>query len=180
MSLKSNFELMAEYNQGMNENIYQAASKLSESYLAKDQCAFFGSIINTLNHILVGDTIWLQRFANHLEYFPVLDYVRELETPKSLNTVLYSEFSTLKEKREQMDELIKLFIKELTGEVISEPFSYKNTKGQAFTKNFGHVLQHFFNHQTHHRGQVSTLLFQQGIDVGVTDLLVNIPNASKV
>ena len=176
MSLKSNFELMAEYNQGMNENIYQAASKLSETDLAKDQGAFFGSIINTLNHILVGDTIWLQRFANHLEVFSVLDYVRALESPKSLDAILYSEIGVLKEKRERMDEVIKLFTKELTEKAISEPFSYKNTKGQAFIKNFGHVLQHFFNHQTHHRGQVSTLLYQQGIDIGVTDLLVNVPN----
>ncbi|MDO6508447.1 DinB family protein [Colwellia sp. 4_MG-2023] len=176
MSLKLNFELMAEYNQGINENIYQAASKLSETNLAKDQGVFFGSIINTLNHILVGDTIWLQRFANHLESYPALDYVRALETPKSLDTILYSEFGTLKEKREKMDKVIKLFTKELTDKAISEPLSYKNTNGQAFIKNFGHVLQHFFNHQTHHRGQVSTLLYQQGIDIGVTDLLVNIPN----
>jgi uncharacterized damage-inducible protein DinB len=177
MSLKSNFELMADYNQGMNNNIYQASSKLSEADLAKNQGAFFGSIINTLNHILVGDTIWLQRFANHLEGFPVLNYVRALETPESLDTILYSELSALKEKREEMDELIKVFTKELTDKVISEPFPYKNTKGQVFIKNFGHILQHFFNHQTHHRGQVSTLLNQNGIDVGVTDLLVNIPNA---
>jgi uncharacterized damage-inducible protein DinB len=176
MSLKSNFELMAEYNQAINENIYQAASKLSETHLAKDQGAFFGSIINTLNHILVGDTIWLQRFANHLESYSVLDYVRALETPKSLDTILYSEFGALKQKRNKMDEVITLFTKELTDNAISEPFFYKNTKGQEFIKNLGHVLQHFFNHQTHHRGQVSTLLYQQGIDIGVTDLLVNIPN----
>lgn len=178
MSLKSNFELLADYNQGMNENIYQAAARLSEVDLAEDQGSFFGSIINTLNHILVGDIIWLQRFANHLEVFPVLDYVRALETPKSLDVVLYSDFFALKEKREKMDEVIKLFTKELTDKAISEAFFYKNTKGQAFIKNFGHVLQHFFNHQTHHRGQVSTLLYQQGIDIGVTDFLVKIPNVT--
>ena len=176
MSLKSNFELMAEYNQVMNENIYQAASKLSEVDLAKDQGAFFGSIINTLNHILVGDIIWLQRFALHLEGFPALDHVRALEVPKSLETVLYAEFSVLKEKRKEMDELIRSFTEELNEKDISRSFPYKNTKGQSFKKNFGHVLQHFFNHQTHHRGQVSTLLCQNGIDFGVTDLLVNIPN----
>lgn len=176
MSLKSNFVLMAEYNQGMNRNIYNAASKLSLSELAKIQGAFFGSIINTLNHLLVGDTIWLQRFAGHKEHFLTLDYVRTLQVPTSLDTILYSDFATLKENREKMDDVIKLFVSELTDAVISQSFSYKNTNGSAFNKNFGHILQHFFNHQTHHRGQVSTLLYQQGIDVGVTDLLVNIPN----
>ena len=167
---------MAKYNQAINDNIYQAASKLSEAHLAKDQGAFFGSIINTLNHILVGDTIWLKRFSDHPESYISLDYVRAHNVPKSLDTILYSEFGTLKEKREKMDEVITLFTKELTDKAISEPFSYKNTKDQAFTKTFGHVLQHFFNHQTHHRGQVSTLLYQQGMDIGVTDLLVYIPN----
>ena len=176
MSLKSNFVLMAEYNQGMNQNIYNAASKLSFSELAKSQGAFFGSIINTLNHLLVGDTIWLQRFAGHEEQFLTLDYVRALQEPASLDAVLYSDLSILKENREKMDNVIKLFVAELTDTVISQSFSYKNTKGSVFNKNFGHILQHFFNHQTHHRGQVSTLLYQQGIDVGVTDLLVNIPN----
>lgn len=159
----------------MNENLYQAASELSEFDLTKDQGAFFGSIINTLNHILLGDTVWLQRFASCQKNLLSLDYVRGQGIPKSLNAVLYSNFSDLKEKREEMDGVISLFVQELTDEIISEPFSYKNTKGEVLTKNFGHVLQHLFNHQTHHRGQVSTLLHQQGIDIGVTDLLINIP-----
>ena len=62
MSLKSNFELMAEYNQAMNESIYQSASTLDIPYLVKGKGAFFGSIINTLNHILVGGNIWLKCF----------------------------------------------------------------------------------------------------------------------
>ena len=63
--LKFNFELMASYNLLMNSNVYLAASKLSVFELTKDRKAFFGSIIETLNHILVGDTIWLRRFADH-------------------------------------------------------------------------------------------------------------------
>ena len=137
---------------------------------------FFGSIINTLNHMLVGDIIWLQRFALHQVHFPTLDYVRALQPPVSLDTVLYSDFNILKEHREKVDSVINLFVSEPTDAALSQPLSYKNTKGLAFNKNFGHILQHFFNHQTHHRGQVSTLLYQQGIDVGVTDLLVNIPS----
>lgn len=176
MSLKSNFVLMAEYNQSMNRNIYNAASKLSLPELAKNQGAFFGSIINTLNHVLVGDTIWLQRFAGHKEHFFTLDYVRALQSPASLDTILHSDFYILKESREKMDDVIKLFVTELTDAVISREFSYKDTKGSTFNKKLGHILQHFFNHQTHHRGQISTLLYQQGVDVGVTDLLVNIPN----
>ncbi|WP_340679305.1 DinB family protein [Paraglaciecola sp.] len=176
MSLKSNFELMAQYNQTMNGNIYRAAAQLSAADLAKNQGAFFGSIINTLNHILVADTIWLHRFACHQANFITLDYVRELPVPISLDAVLYADFIVLREHREKMDRVITLFVTELSDTVIATQLSYKNIKGLAFNKNFAHLLQHFFNHQTHHRGQVSTLLYQQGIDIGVTDLLVNIPN----
>ena len=176
MTLKSNVELMAAYNKDMNSNFYRAASTLSTLNLSKNQGAFFGSIINTLNHILVGDIIWLQRFAYHSHHFSTLDYVRTLPAPTALNTILYSDFNLLKENRDKIDNVIELFVSELTVSVLSQPFSYKNTKGKEFTKNLGHVLQHFFNHQTHHRGQVSTLLYQQGVNIGVTDLLVTIPN----
>ena len=49
-------------------------------------------------------------------------------------------------------------------------------KGIAASKPFAQVLLHFFNHQTHHRGQVTTLLSQLGKDVGGTDLLLLVEN----
>ena len=176
MSLKSNFELMASYNQRMNRSTYEAASTLSTDELERDCGAFFGSIIGTLNHILVGDIIWLKRFANHQVAFPALDYVRVIEAPVSLDATLYSQFGELAEARTKMDDVVVQFTSELTDEAISCSLDYSNTKGQPFVKNFGYLLQHFFNHQTHHRGQVSTLLCQAGVDVGVTDLLICIPS----
>ena len=66
------------------------------------------------------------------------------------------------------------FISELTDEVIVSTLMYTNSNGQKFNKNMGDLLLHVFNHQTHHRGQVSTLLYQAGVDVGVTDMVVGI------
>ncbi|PCI27599.1 MAG: damage-inducible protein DinB [SAR324 cluster bacterium] len=174
--MKSNFELMASYNQWMNKSTYEAASNLAEDELEADLGAFFGSIIGTLNHILVGDRIWLKRFASHDAAFPSLDYVRALEVPSSLDTTLYLNLSALRDARVKMDEVIVEFASELADEAIGSTLSYSNTKGERFTKNFGFLLQHFFNHQTHHRGQVSILLSQSGVDVGVTDLLMSIPS----
>ncbi len=176
MSLKSNFELMAEYNRWMNESIYLAASQLSIDQLSEDRGAFFGSIIGTLNHILVADIIWLKRFANHPTQFKSLNDIRKLETPTALSEVLYSELEKLANARIKMDSTIQNFVNELTDDILLSTLSYNNTKGEAFTKNMGHLIQHFFNHQTHHRGQVSTLLAQAGVDIGVTDLLVSIPD----
>jgi len=81
MSLEATFELAADYNQWMNQRIYQAALKLSAEQLSEDRSVFFGSILGTLNHILVGDTLWLQRFADHPSHLTSLEYVRGLENP---------------------------------------------------------------------------------------------------
>ena len=176
MGLKANFELMAIYNQWMNENIYSLVSRLDESEISKDRGAFFGSIIGTLNHILVGDTIWLKRFADRQYQFTSLNYVSSIDRPEALDTILYSDIDNLAKARKKMDETILQFTNELTEKCLSTSISYIDTKGVPFTKNFSHLLQHFFNHQTHHRGQVSTLLSQAGLDIGVTDLLAKIPD----
>ncbi|MFT5520813.1 MAG: putative damage-inducible protein DinB [Enterobacterales bacterium] len=174
MSLKSNFELLADYNQYMNKGIYKAASQLSSLELAENRGAFFGSIIATLNHILVADTIWLKRFSEHSSKFKSLSYVRSLGAPKSLDMILYNDINELLISRGRMDDTIQAFSLELTDKVLASPLSYSNIKGEPFTKNLGYLTQHFFNHQTHHRGQVSTLLNQAGLSIGTTDLLLSI------
>lgn len=63
MSLLSEFSLQADYNRLMNQRQYEACANLSEAQLKQDQGAFFKSILGTLNHILVGDIIWLKRFG---------------------------------------------------------------------------------------------------------------------
>jgi uncharacterized damage-inducible protein DinB len=77
--------------------------------------------------------------------------------------------------RQRLDALIVRWAAGLTPDVLGSALAYTNTAGVASTRNFGALVQHFFNHQTHHRGQASTLLFQAGVDVGVTDLLALIP-----
>ena len=51
--------LMADYNQWMNRKVYAAASQLTDAELTTDRQAFFGSILGTLNHLALGDTVWL-------------------------------------------------------------------------------------------------------------------------
>ena len=176
MLLRKSYERMAIYNQWMNESTYKAAAKLSLDELNKDRGAYFGSIIGILNHILVGDIFWFKRFANHQVKFLALEYFRIVEKPGSLDAIIHADLNALSEEREKMDDIILHFVSELTDEAIASTLIYTNSTGQEFSKNFGHLLQHVFNHQTHHRGQVSTLLYQAGIDIGVTDMLAGIPN----
>lgn len=164
--------LLATYNRTMNERTFEAAQTLSAAELSADRGAFFGSILGTLNHIAVADTIWLHRFAQHPGGFSALAALSSFERPTSLRQTIASDIESLGAYRKQLDGIIDLWVSELSAEHLASTLAYSSMAGVPFNKNFGAVLQHVFNHQTHHRGQVSTLLFQAGVDVGVTDLIM--------
>lgn len=173
--MKAHFELLGTYNQWMNSRVYEAAGRLSETELAKDRGAFFGSILGTLNHILVADTIWLKRFSTHPSCLVSLREVADLQDPASLDQMIFEDLGRLSERRVWLDGVIINWIAKLSESDLDFILSYRNTKGVLANKRYSNLMLHFFNHQTHHRGQVSTLLFQAGLDIGVTDLLALIP-----
>lgn len=168
--------LMAQYNQWMNSRLYETAMRLSSDELSADRNAFFGSIIGTLNHLVVADTIWLKRFATHPAKFAALQLIRGLPAPERLDQLLFADINALAEQRSTIDGVIKEWTASLTEQDLDHVLQYANMKGIVFRKNFFSLVIHLFNHQTHHRGQATTLLFQAGVDPGVTDLLMIIPD----
>ena len=176
MTVKAQFELMAVYNRWMNAALYRACGGLDEASFQRDTGAFFGSLCGTLNHLLVADTLWLKRFALHPTGFAALEPVQRMPAPTALNQILHPDLASLQTAREALDDAIINFSREATAADYETDLHYRSTKGLPFQKPFGLVVQHFYNHQTHHRGQATTLLSQFGIDVGVTDLLVLIPD----
>jgi uncharacterized damage-inducible protein DinB len=177
--LYPDFALMARYNHWMNERVYDAAATLDPDALAADSGAFFGSIVGTLNHVVVTDILWLQRFATHPSEFQSLCRVADIETPGALNAIVHEDISDLRALRDVLDALISEWSHELTPEVLQSELEYRNAAGKAFRNPFGALLQHLFNHQTHHRGQVKTLLSQRGVDVGETDLVTLVREESR-
>ena len=169
--------LMAEYNRWMNCRMYDAAATLDTATLAADKGAFFGSILGTLNHIAAADTIWMHRFSRHEARFSSLDALSGFPKPSSLTQIIAQDLGGLRHYRIELDALIQAWVAELTPEHLSASITYANMAGVESSRNFAALLQHFFNHQTHHRGQASVLLFQSGVDVGVTDLLAVIPRS---
>jgi uncharacterized damage-inducible protein DinB len=129
-----------------------------------------------LNHLVLADTIWLQRFAAHPLRQRALDTVRALPAPTGLTGADAPPLPLLFERRRLLDSVIKEWVDELADADFDGVLHYKRLNGEPGAKRFGGVMLHFFNHQTHHRGQASTLLFQAGVDIGVTDLLVLLPN----
>lgn len=163
---------MAAYNSWMNDKLYTAAGSLPAHEIVADRKAFFGSILATLNHIAVADTIWLQRFATHPAHYAMLDVVRQLPIRRNLAEQPYGDLATLGQHRRFLDGVIERWADAVTEDDLNQVLAYANTKGVVSSKPFFFLLMHFFNHQTHHRGQVTTLLTQAGVDVGPTDLSV--------
>jgi len=175
MSQIEQIRLLAHYNGWMNTRLYDAAATLAPEELGRDRGAFFGSILGTLEHLVVADTIWLKRFAA-MPGGEVLAPIVALADPPSLDAIQFGALAPLRERRELIDRAIEAFVAALDAATLDRPLAYLNLKGKPFAKSFGLLLGHFFNHQTHHRGQATTLFSQAGIDVGVTDLLMLVPD----
>lgn len=151
---------MASYNAWMNERIYGACSQLSDEERKRDLRAFFKSIHGTLNHILLSDRIWMGRFLRDEYVFG------------TLQDELYADFDELRSARQKEDQRILDWVRALADHELDEELAYVskvNPKPRRYPLWF--ALSHFFNHQTHHRGQVTTLLSQLGVDPGLTDLI---------
>lgn len=151
--------LMADYNRWMNEKLYAACAKLSDDERKRDRGAFFKSIHGTLNHILLADRLWLPRFCN-----------KTYET-KPMGVDLYADFAELHRARFAMDRDIEEWAAGVTTPWLNEPMTWTSKLyGMTQTHPRWVLVAQMFNHQTHHRGQVTTLLSQQGVDVGITDI----------
>jgi len=81
-------------------------------------------------------------------------------------------FSELADEGRETDAAIQRWVAELTPEILESDLAYSRSTGQSMVAPFWHVISHLFNHQTHHRGQVTTLLSQLGRDPGVTDFMI--------
>ena len=152
-------QLMAEYNQWMNSKLYRALEPLGEQALRTDKGAFFGSIFMTLNHIFYGDLIFLSRLTG--------DPLTEPE----LDQVFFESFAAMKAGRVTLDQRLLTWATSLTDDWLEKDASYIS-KVDGSTKSAPRwvLVSHMFNHQTHHRGQITTLLSQLDIDIGPTDI----------
>ena len=172
MDLITQFRTMAQYNTLMNRSIYDACGALSDVERKRDVHAFFGSIHRTLNHLLLTDRAQMGRFVGADRMRSLDDSGREIEI-RSLDQELYADFATLRREREKTDAMIEAWASnEITGEFLARDMGYDAMSAAGrYRVPMWIAVTHFFNHQTHHRGQITTLLSQLGRDAGVTDLM---------
>ena len=156
----------ARYNRWMNDKLYGLAATLSDEARKRDSGAFFKSIHGTFNHLLLADRVWLARFKG----VTVPDGFMGPGGIRSLDQELYVDFEDLRRERVRIDDELTAWVFGLTHERLAAPLVYMRRSQRHESPLWGSVA-HLFNHQTHHRGQITTLLMQQGCDPGVTDLV---------
>jgi uncharacterized damage-inducible protein DinB len=145
--MKAHFSMLAQYNRWANERLYEAAAQTSDADYRKDRGAFFGSLHGTLNHLLVADRIWMRRFTG------------EGPVHSKLNEIVHDDRASLAIARRDEDERIIFYVDTLSDGEIAGTFTYKPiSTPDDVTQPLGPALAHFFNHQTHHRGQAHCLL----------------------
>ncbi len=158
--MSTHFRMFAAYNAWANQRLYDAAGEIPEEQYNRDVGVFFGSLNGTLNHILVADRIWMHRFTG------------EGEHPKVLSQTLHENFESLRQAREAEDQRIIAWVESLDETMLASTISYTTITGpMQVTQRLASALAHFFNHQTHHRGQAHSALSILGHEPPSLDLL---------
>jgi uncharacterized damage-inducible protein DinB len=157
-AMTQSWALYARYNRLANEALFATCGALPDEEYRRDLGAFFRSIHGTLNHLLLGDRIWMTRFDGGTH--PSTD----------LGAILFDDFEPLREARVLMDRRIEDFFTQAPPDLQRRTVRYVNNAGIDTQDPLDVILPHFFNHQTHHRAQVHTLLSQLGHDPPVLDL----------
>lgn len=158
MSLLTHFQMLARYNRVANERLYEKCAQLDPVEYRKQRQGSFGSIHALLNHILLGDRIWMSRLRGGGHTTP------------ALNTVQYEEFSELASARKDLDIQIEEFFASAGPDFPDHSINYTNSKGQQYREEVSVAVSHMFNHQTHHRGQVHVMLSQTSVPPPSLDL----------
>jgi uncharacterized damage-inducible protein DinB len=139
--------MFSHYNAWANGRIYDAAARLSTEQYRADRGAFFKSVHGTLNHLLVTDRLWMKRFTG------------EGEAPDRLDAILFETLEELRAAREAEDRRINQWVEGLDERRIAATIKYRRVSSpEEFEQQLSLALAHWFNHQTHHRGQVHALL----------------------
>jgi uncharacterized damage-inducible protein DinB len=147
MTPAAHYRMFGHYNAWANGRLYDAAARLTDEQYRADRGAFFKSVHGTLNHLLVTDYVWMHRFTG------------EGEAPTRLDAILFETFVELRAARQAEDRRIVAYVDGLDDARIAGTIKYRRVSTpEEFEQELAPALAHWFNHQTHHRGQVHALL----------------------
>ena len=173
--MKTVFQALAKYNSSVNQSIIELIEPLSEEKIMTKTKAFFPSIFETLLHLFSSDLFWLKRFRDVFKESNALTVSNLVSLDgNNLRKEFETDYTKLFQHRKQADEVILQFIEEIDEDTLNSVINYKNYKGDDVEKELWKILLQWFNHQTHHRGQISVLLDMIGVNNDYSSLLTRI------
>ncbi len=153
---------MARYNSWQNKQLIAALDAMDEAELRADRGAFFGSILATANHLLWADQMWMSRFDPSVDA-PVGGIVGSVKLTPTIRVWIGA--------RGILDGKIRFWAQGVRNIDLTEDLTwYSGAVDQTMTKPLALCVMHFFNHQTHHRGQIHAMLTAAGQTAPVSDL----------
>jgi uncharacterized damage-inducible protein DinB len=151
--------VMTDYNAWMNERLYALCGSIDDADRRSDRGAFFGSIHRTLNHVMYSDLAFMSRFTGDPAVVP------------ELGVDIHDDYDELWRSRSSLDKRLCEWSSILAASWLAEDLTYTSkVDGIIRTVPRWVLVAHMLNHQTHHRGQITTILSQMGLDVGTTDI----------
>lgn len=154
---------MARYNAWQNNKLRDVFKVIPQAELTKYRGAFFGSLFGTMNHILWGDTIWMSRWCSDVPEPSVAGPESARITPN---------YGVWDAERFRLDGRIRIWAETLSNMDLQGDVSwFSDATNQNLTRPMGACVSHMFNHQTHHRGQISQMLKAMGATPPVSDLV---------
>lgn len=129
---------------------------------------YFESMQSLCNHLYICDYNWLKRYSALREFKYIQMPVFKVDAP--FGRAVFNSIDEYIPLRNELDTTILAFAKELREEDMDKDLTYTDSKGPVYTRNFGELVLHLFNHQTHHRGMISIFLEKAGIDNDFTNI----------
>jgi len=152
-----------DYNYWARDRQLKACEALSEEQFLRPLGNSFSSVRDVLAHLIFAEWVWLER------------WVGRSPTQADKQQVAPDKFPTVASVRERWsigEGNMRSYLAALDEQTLSRSLTYTNWRGLVCTYPLGQTLFHLANHQTYHRGQVTTLLRQLGAEAPAVDYLV--------
>ena len=160
---KDDIQLLYEYDRWANNRVLQAVSTLSVEAFTRDLGGSFGSVRDTLVHIICGEWGWLTIWKEpSVSSAFVTDLWARLDNLSPSNA--FPGLAAVQLKWAEVERDQAQFVEGLTNESLQRMIPVCETQ-----ISLAHLMQHLANHSTYHRGQVSLMMRQLAAEPLATD-----------
>jgi uncharacterized damage-inducible protein DinB len=154
----SDLERLYDYHYWANKKMIGVVAQLPPEQFTRTVAGSYGSIRNTLVHVLSAEWGWLDRCGGP-------------ERGERLKPEDYPTADALARVWTRVEEFMRGFLSGLTDEDLRRRVEFALGGGAKHSVPLGDLMQHAAVHGVHHRGQVALLLRMLGYPPGNVDFL---------